>query len=294
MAPVLTIRILLLVAAITLGACTGNLRPQLNTEARLSEARFSPRPEPTPLVVESSPHLTGRIRVAIDPSVGEAYLFADPETESYQGFEWDILVAIAEELTVDLQPVYIPWEQQLAALHNQQVDIVFGARTASGLESLHFLATQPYYQSPQRFVVRTDQADLPQHLSDLLGQKVGLVVNSTGAALLETYNQSRGNPIRLFATSNPDRLLEQLVSGKLDVILLDQPLVAQALRHGQEVKLSGAPLFPTALVGVVSARHPDLQQALNQALVTLNQTGKLRRILEEWLLWETSPSSTED
>ncbi|MEN9231346.1 MAG: ABC transporter substrate-binding protein [Thermostichus sp. DG02_5_bins_236] len=245
----------------------------------------------------------GWIRVGLDPSLGYAYLYADLDRETYAGFEWDILGAIAQTLQVQVNPVVIAWSEQLAALQADEVDLILGAREPLGLDSQLFLATRPYYLSPQRLVVRDPapknlpEEPLIKELSQLFGRKVGIVVNSTGAALLEAYNERRGNAIRLFATSNPERLFAQLQAGQLDAVLIDQPVAAMNLRQpGSRLRLSGPPLSPIPLVGVVSSQHPSLKQALDQAISTLFEEGTLQQILEKWQLWEPtmmSPASTE-
>jgi ABC-type amino acid transport substrate-binding protein len=196
--------------------------------------------------------------------------------KTYAGFEWEILEAIAQTLEVRLEPVYIPWSQQLTALQADEVDLIWGAREGLGLDSQQFLATRPYYLSPQRLVVRDPgQGEPPiQSLAQLFGRKVGIVVNSTGAALLEAYNERRGNPIRLFATSNPERLFAQLQAGQLDAVLVDQPVAVLGLRQaGSRLRLVGPPLFPIPLVGVVSSQHPSLKEAVDAAIAALAENG---------------------
>ncbi len=240
----------------------------------------------------------GKIRVGLDPSVGKGYLYADSEKRTYAGFEWDILQAMAAELDLELQPIYIPWSQQLQSLSQDEVDLVLGGREAHQLELQGYLITQPYFLSPQRLVISADSSDPPERLAQLFGRKVGIVVSSTGAALLETYNQSRGNPIRLFATSHPERLFDQLRSGQLDAVVVDQPVAVTALSEpGPPLRLSGPPLFPQPLVGVVAPGQHTLLEMLNQSITSLKGNGSLKQILEEWQLWDptlNSPPLTKD
>ncbi|MDX2270955.1 MAG: ABC transporter substrate-binding protein [Cyanobacteriota bacterium] len=260
----------------------------------LSPLAFAqPSPSPTSLFPTSpdrhwqSIQQSGTLRVGLDPSLGATYLYADPANNTYRGFEWDILKAMVEPLGLKLQTVYIPWSQQLQALTDGEVDLVMGAREATGLDPERFLASQPYYRSPQRLVIAANNPESIEDLSNLFGKKVGIVVDSTGAALLETYNQSRGNAIRLFATSNPERLFAQLEAGQLDAVLIDQPVAVAAIQKATPtLKMVGSPLFPTPLVVVMAANHGSLKQALDQSLTTLTNDGTLKAILEEWQLWD--------
>ena len=171
----------------------------------------------------------GRLRVGIDPTIGYAYLRANPERRTFEGFEWDILQAIAKELNVDIEPIYIPWSNQLAALDSNSVDVILGGRDELGVDETRFIPTLPYYSSPQRIVVREELSGEIQHLSDLFGQKVGTVADSAGAAVVEVFNQERANALTLLSSPNPSRLFEQLRQSEVDAIVIDQPVaVAEA------------------------------------------------------------------
>ncbi len=239
-----------------------------------------------------------RLRVGIDPGLGRAFLFMDPVSQSYGGFEWDILQALGDVLAVRVDPVYVPWDLQFQALQAGEVDLILGAREPEGLDPEAFLATEPYYFSPQRLVIPAGLVDPPERLSQLFGQRVGIVVNSTGAALLETYNRNRGNAIRLFGSSNPERLFDQLRGGQLDAVVIDQPVAVVAVTEAQSgLQMVGPPLLARPWVGVVDSDHPSVKQAIDQGILTLRQGGKLRQILEDWQLWDTTatfPASSED
>lgn len=290
----------LIFTLIVWGASLLTIKQDLGVWPPVAQAQSSTeRPAPIPQTANPSPKpprdqlweqrsRQGFLTVGVDPSLGKAYLYVDPESQRYRGFEWDILEAIAQQLEVDLKPVYVPWSQQFEALRREDVDLILGAREALGLPA-DLMATQPYYLSPQRLVVPTNQADPPEHLSQLFGRKVGVVIDSTGAALLETYNRSRGNAIRLFATSDPHRLFAQLQAGQLDAVVLDQPVAVVALAETDyPLAMVGPPLTPMPLVGVVLKDQPSLKQAIDQALITLHQNGSLKRILEEWQLWDSA------
>jgi polar amino acid transport system substrate-binding protein len=222
----------------------------------------------------------------------------DPVSQSYSGFEWDILQALGEVLAVRVDPVYVPWDLQLQALQAGEIDLIWGAREPDGLDPEAFGVTDPYYFSPQRLVIPAGLVDPPERLSQLFGQRVGIVVNSTGAALLETYNRNRGNAIRLFGSSNPERLFDQLRGGQLDAVVIDQPVAVVAVMEAQlDLQMVGPPLLARPLVGVVASDHASVKQAIDQGILTLRQGGKLRQILEDWQLWDTTatfPASTED
>ena len=204
----------------------------------------------------------GILRVAVDPTIGYTYLRANPGSLTYEGFEWDILQEIAAELDIELEPMYVPWTDQLDALQEDRVDMILGGREVGGFDGEKFAATVPYYFSPQRIVVRDPLSGEIQHLSDLFGRKVGTVADSAGAAILEVFNNDRANALHLVSSSDPAHLFEQLRQGQVDAVVIDQP-IAVAEVNGLRAALREDAAVPTSLGG-----EPDLPSQNNGETVS--------------------------
>ncbi|GAB4214188.1 MAG: transporter substrate-binding domain-containing protein [Synechococcales cyanobacterium] len=226
-----------------------------------------------------------RLRVGIDPALGSPYLYADVSGNVYRGFEWEIAQALGKHLQVEVVPVYVPWGGQLTGLQQGEVDVIIGLREAAGLDQSLFRASKPYFWSLQRLVVRTPEAESITQLSHLFGKRVGILVDSAGAALLEGYNRQRGNAIQLFASSQPPRLFQQLRSGQLDALLIDQAVAIPHTRDS-ELEVVGPGLLPTPLVVVMPSEAESLQHVINQAITEIQKDGTWQAILEAWQLWD--------
>ncbi|MEM9567617.1 MAG: transporter substrate-binding domain-containing protein [Cyanobacteria bacterium P01_E01_bin.34] len=243
----------------------------------------------------------GRLRVGLDPTIGYTYLRADPEHRTFEGFEWDILQALAQELNVEIEPVYVPWDNQLTALHGNSIDLVLGGRDELGIDDSRFSPTLPYYSSPQRIVVREDLSGEIQHLSDLFGQKVGTVADSAGAAVVEVFNRDRANALTLLSSPNPSQLFEQLRQLEVDAIVIDQPVAVAEAEQVESIAREegdrivddeGRPTIPNESA-VTDASSPEASQseadsALGATAVTENESAV---VLDPVV---TSPSQSEE
>ncbi|MEO1131912.1 MAG: transporter substrate-binding domain-containing protein, partial [Cyanobacteria bacterium J06639_1] len=152
-------------------------------------------------------------------------------------------------------------------------------------------ATLPYYDRPQAMLVRSDREPPVTEFSDLFGLRVGIVTESTGAALMTTYNEQRGSAIRLFASRDLDRLVEQLSQNEVDVLVVDRPVATALARTSREnagdddeFVVVDAAVMSTPLVGVVQAERASIRDVLDEAIAELKGEGKLDRILEQWQL----------
>jgi polar amino acid transport system substrate-binding protein len=233
------------------------------------------------------------LRVGIDASVGGAYMFWNPKTQYYDGFEWEIAREIAAKLNLELRPINIPWNGQPEQLAGRQIDLILSAREQSGLDSGRykdrFVETVPYYLSSQRILARKDSSKIAT-LRDLIGKRVGVVANSGGAAVIETYNKNRGNAIRVFSSRDLNRVLAKLRDRQLDAMLLDEPVAIWQVTNDSSLTVVGEPFLPIGLVAILNKGDRSLYKAVDRAIDRIKQEGKLEAILRRWKLWDSQKS----
>lgn len=235
----------------------------------------------------------GHLRVAIDASIGGPYMFWNSKTQVYDGFELEIIQEIANRLKIEVRPINTPWAGQSESLQSRQVDLIFSAREqgalTTGATKDKFAESVMYYRTSQRLLIRKDTLRLTT-LRDLIGKRVGVVANSGGAAVIETYNKNRGNAIRLFSSRDLDRMVTQLRDRQLDAMLLDEPVAVWQVRNNPDFTVIGSPLLPIPLVAIVNKEDESLKKAVDDALIQMRQEGTLEKILRKWNLWENQKS----
>ncbi|NMF59990.1 substrate-binding periplasmic protein [Pseudanabaena yagii] len=241
----------------------------------------------------------GHLRVGIDAAIGGPYMFWNAKTQFYDGFELEILQEIASRLNIEPRPINVPWTTQPENLASRQVDLLLSAREEGALENGDtkgkFIESLPYYRSAQRLLIRADGTQI-KSLRDMIGKRVGVVANSGGAAIAETYNKNRGNAIRLFSSRDLDRMIIQLRDRQLDAMILDEPVAVWQVRNNPNFIIVGEPLIPIRLVAIINKDDVSLKKAIDKALTEMIQDGKLEQILKRWNLWESQKTlkSTKD
>jgi polar amino acid transport system substrate-binding protein len=238
----------------------------------------------------------GHLRVGIDAAIGGPYMFWNNKTQFYDGFELEIIKEIAARLKIESRPINIPWADQPQSLISRQVDILLSAREEGALDIGEnrgkFIETLPYYRNTQRLLIRADGTAI-KSLRDMIGKRVGVVANSGGAAIAETYNKNRGNAIRLFSSRDLDRMIIQLRDRQLDAMILDEPVAVWQVRNNPNFMIIGEPLIPIRLVAIVNKDDLSLKKAIDQALTEMRQDGKLEQILKRWNLWESQQKTLQ-
>ncbi|MFM7886393.1 MAG: substrate-binding periplasmic protein [Pseudanabaena sp.] len=241
----------------------------------------------------------GHLRIGMDAAIGGPYMFWNARTQFYDGFELEIIQEIAVRLNIEPRPINIPWATQTENLVSRQVDLLLSAREEGALENGYtkgkFIESLPYYRSSQRLLIRADGTQI-KSLRDLIGKRVGVVANSGGAAIAETYNKNRGNAIRLFSSRDLDRMIIQLRDRQLDAMILDEPVAVWQVRNNPNFIIVGDPLIPIRLVAIINKDDVSLKRAIDKALTEMTQDGKLEQILKRWNLWKSQKTlkSTKD
>ncbi|MFN3926216.1 MAG: ABC transporter substrate-binding protein [Pseudanabaenaceae cyanobacterium] len=231
-----------------------------------------------------------RLQVGVDARIGAPYLFWNSRTRYLDGFEWEIARELAAQLKVDIRPVQIPWTNQPDQLRQRQIDIIISVREQGSLDANLFAESQPYYRSSQRILVRRDLGNV-NNLRGLIGKRVGVLPNSGGAALVETYNKNRGNAVRVFSSPDLDRMVQQLLNRQLDALILDEPVAVWQAQQRPQLQIVGRPALAINLVVVLNKEDVSLRQAIDRALTELQQNGKLEQILRRWQLWQSQQFS---
>lgn len=233
----------------------------------------------------------GYLRAAADPLVGAPYFFR--RAGQYTGFEWEILSALCARLEVRLEVSEISWPEQLGALLDQKVDLVLNGHEVPAVPAvgrLPYEATRPYYVSSQRLLLAAEAPPV-RTLAELARSRVGVIIDSGGWALVNAFNTRYRNSIRIAGFRSPTALVDALVAGQLDAVLLDAPVAAWQSFLQRNIRLADFSGLPTPLVGLVRAQDQSTRAQLDLALAQMAAAGQLRGILRRWNLWDRAQLS---
>jgi len=156
------------------------------------------------------------------------------------GTDGALMTMIAKQL--GLQPVahQMDWAAEIESTKQGKVDIMHGAMGWKTDRTKIMILTEPIYY------FGTLLAQKEEHnwhsFADMKGHSVGTV---TGFTLVPELKKVDGiGEVKLYDTS--DGVMQDLVAGRLDMAILDPPLVQYAIKQHPEWKLHQVPLDPEA------------------------------------------------
>jgi polar amino acid transport system substrate-binding protein len=220
------------------------------------------------------------LRYGADASSGAPYVFQNPKNiKQLIGFEVDIINEIAKDLGWKAKHVQNEWDGLIMGLERGDYDVAINGIeiTEDRMEAVNF--SIPYYMTYEQLVVRRDQEGIGT-LADLVGKVVGTLDGSLAQRILEAKG---GIDIRAY--DDESNSYKDLEYGRLDAVLLDEPIAIYYAGWNPSLKLTGQPIGEVTYGIVLKKSDTLLLAKINQSINRLKKSGKLREILDSWKMW---------
>ncbi|MFC8260944.1 glutamate ABC transporter substrate-binding protein [Streptomyces sp. NPDC057291] len=211
--------------------------------------------------------------------------YRNPETGKLEGFDIDLVRAIAKNILGDPDKVIfraIPTNQRIAALENDKVDVVVRTMTinCSRLDQVSF--STAYFQAGQQ-VLAPKNSPITGYDKSLAGKRVCTAEDSTayealekqsfGAKFKDRHDGTEADEDQLTVPNQLDCLV-RLQLGEVDAVVTDNALAAGQAAQDPAVVLKGDKPFTTEYYGVATKHGAnDLVARVNQVLVDYRKGG---------------------
>ncbi|MCU0277618.1 MAG: ABC transporter substrate-binding protein [Candidatus Nanopelagicales bacterium] len=277
------------VAALALAGCAS----EADTAASSAPASPSASLDCSPETLQT---LTpGTLTIGTDSPAYPPY-FEDDDPSNGEGFESAVAYAVADQLgfTDDqVTWVTVPFNKSYApGAKDFDFDINQISITPKRAKVVDF--SNGYYTVNQAVVALEDSpiADATT-LAELQDAKLGAQVGTTSLDFINEDIQPTQQPLVYNDTNDAKSALE---AGQIDGIVVDLPTAYYVTAvEFDNAKIVGQ--FPAQdggeQFGLLMAKGSPLVGCVNQALATLDESGELQAIQDEWLVGEDAPYFTE-
>ena len=202
--------------------------------------------------------------------------FEQGDPPDYDGFDIDLINAVAERLGLETQIDDRPFDLILQG-GNGRFDLGIAATTITEEREQEVDFSDPYFLAEQSLLVQAD-GDI-QSVDDLAGTTVGAQDGTTG----ETYasDETEAGDVRPFPEI--DDAYNALENGQVDAVINDLPST-QAVAADSGGSLEVVEVFETGeLYGIVFPQGAGpLLDAVNEALQEIKDDGTLDELYMEW------------
>jgi arginine/lysine/histidine/glutamine transport system substrate-binding/permease protein len=207
---------------------------------------------------------------------------------SYDGFDIDLMNAIADAAGFEVQYESLPFDGIIPALQAGTVDAAISAMTITEarLETVDF--SSPYFKAGLAIAVEEDNTEITS-LESLEGKTIAVQIGTTGA---EKANSIEGATVSTFDSA--PLALQELANGNADAVINDAPVTLDAIASGNidGITVIGE-LLTEEFYGIATPQGADSLELINSGLATIIENGTYADIYSKWFGAEAPELPTE-
>jgi len=199
------------------------------------------------------------------------------QTKEVEGFDIDIMDAIAKNQNLEIEYINVGWDPLLAGMAQGTYDMAISCITITAERAEDMLFSDPYYTAGQIVVVGKDNTTFTGR-ENLTGN-VGAQLGTTGAMEVEKLT---GVTLR-----NYDEIgmaFQDLMNGQISAVICDSPVAYGYVNKNQDKLKTVGEMFTTESYGIALAKgKTDLLKKINAGLKAIKAEGLIDQYAKKWL-----------
>jgi len=229
------------------------------------------------LVLTGCAQETAKVRIATD-ATWPPFESVNEQTKEIEGFDIDLIKAIAEKAGLEIEIVNVAWDPLLAGIAQCQYDAAISAMTITEERKKEFLFSDPYFAAGQIVTVRIDNTDITGK-DDLEGKVVGAQIGTTGSFEVEKIE---GATLKTY--DDIGLAFQDLMNGQIDAVIADNPLAWEYEGKNPDKLKTVGEVFTSEFYGIaVCKTEADLLEKINAGLKAVKEEGLIDELIEKWL-----------
>ena len=198
-----------------------------------------------------------------------------------QGFDADLIQAVAEKGGFQVRMVNTPWEGLFNGLNQGDSDLVISAVTITDARKQTMDFSEPYFEAKQLIAVRADSG--VASLQDLKDLAVGVQTGTTGDEVVSKLQGKTSANIKRFDTT--PLAMKELESGGVAAVVGDNGVVDHYLKNNSTTQLrlvADDTAVPEQYGIVVRKGNTELLNKVNPGLQAIRADGTYDKIYTQW------------
>lgn len=198
-----------------------------------------------------------------------------------EGFEYDLMVAVAEEMGLEVEYIAPQAFDTLIAqvVAGGKMDIAVSSFTITPERAEQIDFTNPYFLDGVDQAISSLKDSGIAGRDDLAGKKVAVQSGTTG----QDWAEENLPGAEIVPYTNITDAFNAMMAGKVDACVNDLPAAEKLISESfQDISVVESVPMAEEYGIVVSKENPALTEALNDALAKVKDSGKYDEIYKKW------------
>jgi polar amino acid transport system substrate-binding protein len=252
----------------------GMILTSCSSSTPTTSAVSTPSAIPTSSTPATTPPL--KIQVATDATY-PPFESVNDQTKAIEGFDVDVMNAIAKEANLEIEYINVAWDPLLAGMAQGTYDMAISCITITADRAKDMLFSDSYYTAGQIVVVSKDNTEFTS--KDSLVGTVGSQLGTTGNMEVDKLSGVNSKPYDDIGLAFQD-----LMNGQIVAVICDSPVANSYVnKNPTKLKIIGE-MFTTESYGIALAKgKTDLLAKINAALDKVKKAGLIDQAAKKWL-----------
>ncbi|MEO0455958.1 MAG: transporter substrate-binding domain-containing protein [Cyanobacteria bacterium P01_A01_bin.114] len=201
-----------------------------------------------------------------------------PQPDQFEGFDVDLLSAIATVAGVELQWQKQSFDSLIPLLQGGRADVAIGALAITEARAELVSFSEPYFMSGLA-IATPSEGENGKNFKALEDTTIAVQLGTAGA---QAAVDIPGSTIKTY--SSAFAALQAVVDGAADAAITDFPLILSAISSEQitGIQLASKRLTREPFGIAVPNKKSDSLVAINQALAIVRENGQYGQIYQKW------------
>lgn len=267
----------ILSSALLLGvlAGCGGTKPEAKAETKGSQPAPQAQVAPDIKAIQGRGVLKAGVKVDV-PKFG----YKDPKTEKIDGFEIDLVRAIAKKILGDANKIELTAvnaKTRGPALDNGEIDLVVATFTVTEERKQSWNFSDTYYQDAIGLLVKKGGV---QGFKDLNGKKIGVAQSATTKKALQSEAEKAGIKVEFLEYVTYPEIKAALDAARVDAFSVDGAILAGYVDDKTTILPDR---FSPQDYGIASKKGNDgLAKLVNETVTEMKKNGELENLLKKW------------
>ena len=219
--------------------------------------------------------------VATEPTF-PPFEMSDEKTGTLTGFDIDLIKAIGQEASLNIQIESLPFDGIIPALQSGTIQAAISGITITSERAKSIAFSSPYFQAGLAIAVQEENTTIRTE-KDLAGKRIAVQIGTTGAMAAAKIP---GAEITSFDSAAI--ALQELVNGKVDAVVNDGPVTLYAIKQaglkGVKVvsEIGTEEFYGIALPKAQGGAVNENVMQINYGFFRVIKSGAYQAIYQKW------------